>query len=309
MAVDKNGGNNGLTERSLNMEYRYDNLTMDNKYKAIKEKLFIDCSNCSGLCCVDLYFAKSEGFPYDKPAGEPCKNLMEDFRCKIHDTLLEKKMKGCLAYDCFGAGQKVTSVIYNGASWRASQQVTEQMSAVFLIITRLHQMLWYLIEASSICATKDLWEDIARLIEENNHMTDITPDKILELDLEQYKKRVDRILKKSSDLVALSFKKPEGQEKQENTDKEKMSDYIGKNLQKKDLAGKDFSLCLMIAANIKGCKLKGANFLGTDMRDTNIEDADLSESFFLTQGQINAARGNAGTKLPAGLIRPLTWKS
>ncbi|MGL4798229.1 MAG: pentapeptide repeat-containing protein, partial [Cellulosilyticaceae bacterium] len=63
----------------------------------------------------------------------------------------------------------------------------------------------------------------------------------------------------------------------------------------------------MIAANLEKCCLKRANFLGADMRDTNMKDTDLSESLFLTQMQINSAKGNAETKLPSYLSRPSTW--
>jgi len=67
-------------------------------------------------------------------------------------------------------------------------------------------------------------------------------------------------------------------------------------------------MALMIAANLKGCSLKKTNFLGADMRDANIKDTDLSGCVFLTQMQINAAQGNAKTKLPANLSRPFSWQ-
>lgn len=70
------------------------------------------CEACCGLCCTMLYFAKSEGFPEDKAAGTPCGHLQPDFRCRVHSELGEKKLKGCLAFDCLGAGQKVTQQVY-----------------------------------------------------------------------------------------------------------------------------------------------------------------------------------------------------
>ncbi len=41
------------------------------------------------MCCVSLYCVKTDGFPADKVAGKPCKNLMSDFRCAIHSQLAQ----------------------------------------------------------------------------------------------------------------------------------------------------------------------------------------------------------------------------
>ena len=71
--------------------------------------------------------------------------------------------------------------------------------------------------------------------------------------------------------------------------------------------GCDFSFTFLIAANLEGCDLTGCNFLGADMRDTNIKNANLSESIFLTQGQINAAIGNLNTRIPKHLNIPSEW--
>ena len=83
-----------------------------------RSNLLPDCENCFGLCCVALYFSASEGFPINKNAGEPCPNLKQDFHCYIHNNLLEHGLKGCLAFECFGAGQKVAKVSFVGHDWR-----------------------------------------------------------------------------------------------------------------------------------------------------------------------------------------------
>lgn len=269
----------------------------ENPYKGIADKLTIDCSQCSGLCCVSLYFAKSEGFPKDKPAGEPCDNLGKDFRCMIHPQLARCNLKGCLAYDCFGAGQKVTSGIYGGKDWAG---MAGQMFKVFLIICQLHQMLWFLLEASTIIPAEGLAKEIDELIAENMDMTQQSPEDILTLDTAEYRMRVNQILRRTGALVGGSIHK--------STAGRKVMDYVGKNFKKAVLDGKDFSIALLIAANLEGCSLYGANFLGADLRDTNIRNTDLRDSIFLAQGQINAAKGNDGTKLPPGLVYPSTWE-
>lgn len=85
-------------------------------YMDLASNLKIDCEKCFGFCCSALYFAKAEGFPEDKVAGKPCMNLKEDFKCKIHESLSKKGLKGCTTYECFGAGQKIAQDTYKGES-------------------------------------------------------------------------------------------------------------------------------------------------------------------------------------------------
>ena len=83
-----------------------------------RTELHADCARCFGLCCVALPFARSADFAVDKPAGTPCTNLQEDFRCGIHGALRERGFAGCTVFDCFGAGQKVSQVTFGGQDWR-----------------------------------------------------------------------------------------------------------------------------------------------------------------------------------------------
>lgn len=84
--------------------------------------------------------------------------------------------------------------------------------------------------------------------------------------------------------------------------------FLGKHFKGKNLDGHNLSMSLLIAANLEQCSLRRTNFLGADMRDANIKNTDLSESLFLTQMQINSAKGNTATKLPAYLERPSSWQ-
>ena len=272
-------------------------MSIEKSYNNILKKLSIDCSKCCGLCCIALYFSKSEGFPTDKDAGKPCINLMSDFRCSIHSKLVDCKMKGCLAYDCFGAGQLVTNTIYKGNDWKSKPEISEQMFRVFLVVWQLHQLLWYLAEALSLVADKKIICDINSLITEYEEIIALSPDNILKLDIESYKLKVNQILKNVTKLVCI----------ESNNENNKTVDYIGKNFKKQNLDGKDFSMTLLIAANLEGCSLHRASFLGADLRDANIKNTDLSKSIFLTQGQINSAKGNKNTILPKYLSLPTTW--
>ena len=48
--------------------------------------------------------------------------------------------------------------------------------------------------------------------------------------------------------------------------------------------------------------------LGADLRDADVRGADLSGCLFLAQAQLQAARGDAGTRIPAHLTRPARWR-
>ena len=213
---------------------------------------------------------------------------------------MQYNLKGCMAFDCLGAGQKVTSDIYGGVSWKQRPEAASEIFQVFLAVWQLHQMVWYLAEAAAVIPAEKLAEDIDALITEYKNMTALPSDQILQIDIEEYRTRVNLILKKAGELTANSIAPGK------NT--VRRSDNMGKNFKKANLDGQDLSMSLLIAANLEGCSLFGTNFLGADMRDTNIRNADLSESLFLTQAQVNAAQGNENTKLPKTLCRQKSWK-
>jgi uncharacterized protein YjbI with pentapeptide repeats len=50
-----------------------------------------------------------------------------------------------------------------------------------------------------------------------------------------------------------------------------------------------------------------ADLIGADFRDADLSGADLTGSIFFTQAQVNAAKGDAATKLPPALSRPAHW--
>lgn len=265
--------------------------------KELYRELQTDCKKCSGLCCTALFFSRIDGFPEDKTAGRPCVHLLEDFRCNIHSDLRNKNMKGCIGYDCFGAGQKVTKVIYGGATWQSAPEKSKQIFNVFLRVFHLHQILWFLVESRTLLPAKQLWNKIEELIETGRTLCSGSPEIIMEFKLEDYKVQVDEILKQVSKLVKMNFKNKE----------KKNKDYFGKCFCGRNMDGLDLSMTLLIAADFSKCSFSGTDFLGSDTRDTNFEDADLREAIFLTQAQINAARGNVGTLLPPQLTRPVSW--
>ncbi len=121
-----------------------------------------DCASCFGLCCVVPAFAASSDFAIDKPAHTPCPNLRADSRCGIHDHLPQKGFRGCTVYDCFGAGQRVSQVVFGGRDWRGDRGTAERMFAVFPVVRQLHELLWYLDEARSRVPAGELRTELAQ---------------------------------------------------------------------------------------------------------------------------------------------------
>lgn len=258
-----------------------------------------DCAHCSGLCCVALFFSKVDGFPINKSAGYPCINLLKDYRCKIHSMLENKKMKGCLGYDCFGAGQHVTQVIYKGNTWDNTSEKSTEIFDVFIAVYDLFQIRYYLEESLLIIPAQSLEGSLQLLIDENIQICKQSPCDILSFDLEEYRDRANIVLKQVCKLLEQSL--------HPDTCKIPRS-FFGGNFKGKDLSGSDLSTQLLIAADFENCIFNGTIFLGADTRDTNFTNSDLSQAVFLTQGQINSAKGSRSTKLPEHLDYPSTWR-
>lgn len=119
-----------------------------------------DCSGCAGLCCVALSFDRSASFAFDKSAGEACRHLTAEHRCRIHTALEAHGMSGCARYDCNGAGQRVTAM-FAGRSWRDSPSVMRVMFDAFRILREVHELLVLLRTASALSLAPEQRERLA----------------------------------------------------------------------------------------------------------------------------------------------------
>lgn len=273
----------------------------------VRRSLRADCDKCFGLCCVALYFSASEGFPSDKAAGQPCLNLQPDFRCCVHKSLRERGLKGCAAFDCFGAGQKVAQVTYGGQDWRQVPDSAKQMFEVFQIMRQIHEMLWYLAEALTLKPAWQIQGEFNSLLNETEHLTHLSPDYLMELDVAAHRAAVNDLLLKTSALVRAEARR--GQKTHAGRRKAfgRGADLIAADLRRIDLRGANLRGAYLIAADLRGSDLSGTDFIGADFRDADLRGADLSKSIFLTQAQINVAIGDTSTKLPPLLTRPTHW--
>lgn len=273
----------------------------------LQDNLKVDCGKCFGFCCIALYFSASEGFPMDKDGGKPCINLQLDFKCAVHKDLRKKGLNGCTAYDCFGAGQKVAQVTYDGQDWRKNPEIATQMFDVFLVMRQLHEMLWYLTEAFRVQYDSNIQEEIKYIISETVNLTKLDADSLLELDIEVHRNKVNALLSKTSELVRNKARNG----KKTNLNRKKTMagrlNLIGADLKKMNLIGEDLRGAFLIAADLRGVDLSGADLICADLRDADLRGANLTNSIFITQIQINGAKGDSSTRLPISLVPPAYW--
>ncbi|OAB47327.1 pentapeptide repeat-containing protein [Paenibacillus antarcticus] len=274
-----------------------------------RDSLQADCENCFGLCCAALPFAASVDFAIDKDAGQPCHNLQPDFRCGIHTTLRQQGFRGCTVFDCFGAGQKVSQVTYGGQDWRQAPGTAKQMFEVLSIMRQLHELLWYLSEAMTLQAARSIHSEVITAFEETERLTQLSPNSLVELDMLAHRAVINALLLRTSELVRAEteHKKKNAPRRQKNPGRG--ADLIGANLKGANLRAANLRGAYLIATDLRGADLRYADLIGADFRDANISGADLTGSIFLTQFQVNGAKGDDDTKLPPSITRPMHWSA
>ena len=257
-----------------------------------------DCQSCLALCCVAPAFSSSADFAINKPAGQACPNLQPDFRCGIHQGLRQQGFRGCTVYDCFGAGQKVSQVTFGGQDWRRAPESAAQMFEVFAVVRDLHELLWYVSEARTLQAARPVHGELTLARHETEHLTDLSPDALIELDVAAHRREVNDLLLAASELVRAGVR---------HKLDHRGADLIGADLQGADLTGASLRGAYLIGADLRGADLRMADVIGADFRGADIRGADLTESIFLIQSQLDAARGDAATMLPPSLNHPTHW--
>jgi uncharacterized protein YjbI with pentapeptide repeats len=264
-----------------------------------RQSLRADCERCFGLCCVAPAFYTSADFAIDKHAGEPCPNLRPDFRCAIHARLRQRGFPGCAVYDCFGAGQKVAQVTFGGQDWRRTPRIAVQMFQVFTIMRQLHELLWYLTEALTLQPARPLHGELSLALDDTERLTHKSPEDLVNLDLTAHQGRVNALLLRASDMARA--------EAQHHRIDRRGADLSGNDLRRVDLRGANLRGAFLIGADLRRADLGLADLTGADLRNADLRGADLTASIFLTQSQLEAAKGDLDTRLPASLTRPAHW--
>jgi uncharacterized protein YjbI with pentapeptide repeats len=265
----------------------------------VPARLRADCRRCAGLCCVAPAFAASADFAIDKPAGRPCPNLRPDFRCGIHDRLRPEGFPGCAAYDCFGAGQQVVQVTFGGRDWRRTPEIATQMFEAFAVMRQLHELLWHLTEALTLPPARPLHGALGRALEETDRLTAHGPDALVALDLAAHRRDVNALLVRASELVRARARRRRVDHGG--------ADLVGADLRGADLRAASLRGALLVGADLCRADLRVADLTGADLRGADLSGADLTGAIFLTQAQLDTARGDHTTRLPRSRGRPTHW--
>ena len=258
-----------------------------------RTELTADCTRCHALCCVLLPFRRVGGFGADKPGGVACHHLRADDRCEIHAELRDRGWPGCVAFDCFGAGQQVTQVTYAAASWRDHDDLGE-MAAVLSALRRVHEMLLHLQEVgdrSPAPAAETLTDRLLVL-------RDATPVEILTADL-------DALQEACGDLLAAASLRVRGPAAPDLTH----ADLAGHDLRERDLRSASLRGALLVGADLRGARLAAADLLGADLRGADLRGANLTETLFLTRPQVAGARTDDATRVPGRLTHATAPRS
>ncbi|RZS91774.1 pentapeptide repeat protein [Motilibacter rhizosphaerae] len=248
-----------------------------------------DCASCTGLCCVVPAFAASADFAIDKPAGTPCPHLALDSRCRIHDELPQRGFPGCTAFDCLGAGQRVTAR-FAPRSWR---DAPDEVAAAFEEARGLHELLWYVADALARPLPVELRVGLATTYAALDAAVDAGEP------AGPWFPRVDPLLRRASDAVRTAW--PAARQL-------RRADLAGADLRGADLRGADLRGALLLGADLTGARLADADLVGADLRGARLAGADLRGALFLTPVQVAAAVGDARTLLPEHLARPGRWR-
>jgi uncharacterized protein YjbI with pentapeptide repeats len=268
---------------------------------AASSELHADCSRCFALCCVALPFAKSADFAVDKPAGKPCGNLRADDRCGIHADLRTKGFSGCTVFDCFGAGQKVSQVTFGGRDWRQDAGTARAMFAAFPVMRQLHELLWYLDEAQGLAGAEPVRGALRNAYADVDRLTRQDAAALAGTDVAEVRGTVNPLLLEASELARARVP---GKKRSHRG-----ADLIGAKLRNAKLRGANLRGACLVAADLAGADLRDADLIGADLRDAALGRADLTGAIFVTQSQLDAARGDAKTRLPRGLSRPAHWNA
>jgi hypothetical protein len=303
--------------------------------------LAADCGRCVGLCCVAPAFVASADFAFSKPAGVACRHLDADARCSIHDRLIPSGFAGCVAYDCFGAGQRTVALFSRPDGRGPGGGRSARMLPTYEVVQQLHELLWYLTDALSRPAAAPVHGALAAARASIDAAVDAGPDALDSTDPAAHRAAVAPLLRRASTLVRtappdpadrnvagrdLAGRSVAGRDRaardpggRDLAGRERAGrDLAGRDLAGRDLAGRDLagadlwradlSTATLIGADLRDADLRSADLLGADLRGARLAGADLTGALYLTRTQVGGAQGSPGTRLPDRLPPPAHWR-
>ena len=172
------------------------------------------------------------------------------------------------------------------------------MFAAFAVMRQLHELLWYLTAALALEPARPLHGELARAVDDTTTLTRLDAAALLDLDVDTHRAGVNALLRRASSLARRGPGRDLGGQ-----------DLAGKDLGRTDLRRANLRGALLLGTDLRGADLRLADLTGADLRGANLGGADLRDSLFLTQSQVDSARGDGGTRLPGGIARPAHWST
>jgi Pentapeptide repeats (8 copies) len=260
-----------------------------------ERQLEADCARCAALCCVAPAFARSSEFAIDKPAGTPCRNLSgSTFACTIHDRLVPSGFSGCVVFDCFGAGQRITQETFSGRTWRDEPARAGEMFALLPLVRLLHELMWLLTEALALPEAARLHPELRDALVATDALAGGSPAELRATDLDAYRRKVNPLLRRASDLARAGVRPASGGRRADH----RGANLIGRRMRGAALRGASLRGALLIGADLRDADLRLADFTGADLRGADLRGADLTGALFLTESQLTAAVTDGTTRLP-----------
>src|SRR6185503_1084347 len=231
------------------------------------------------------------------------------------DRLIPSGFPGCVAYDCFGAGQRVVALFGGGPR-------SAPMLSAYETVRQLHELLWYVADALSRPPAAPVHAALADARRAIEAAIAGGPSSIEATDPAAHRATVAPLLRRASALTRTAVPPAAGRDLagrdlagRDLAGRDLAGrDLAGRDLAGRDLAGRDLSradlsTASLIGADLRGAGLQVADLLAADLRGVNLAGADLSGALYLTRTQVGSARGSATTRLPDGLPRPAHWRT
>jgi uncharacterized protein YjbI with pentapeptide repeats len=167
---------------------------------------------------------------------------------------------------------------------------------------QLHELLWYLTEALALPNARPLHGELRRALEQTERLTGSQAGVLVSLDVAGHRQHVNALLVRASELARAGLGPPGARADHRG------ADLAGADLRGARLRGASLRGARLVGTDLAGADLTGADLTGADLRAADLRGADLAGAIFLTQSQLDAARGDAGTRLPRSLARPGHWR-
>ncbi len=192
-------------------------------------------------------------------------------------------MAGCVAFDCFGAGQHVTQVTMAGVDWRESPGAAERVFDVFGVMRQLHELAWYLTEALALAAARPVHAELRAALDGVEALTREPADALLAADVAGRREAIGALLGKASELARAGV---EG----------------GPRRRERDRRGADLAGAELHGQDLRGTNLRGALLIGADLRraDLRRRGPGRRRSPRREPGRRRPARNPVRDRVPAG---------